>query len=215
MTFDLAFRHQQALDPSALTTIASTLHAITKAVDDCRNAGIDPEKDAAVILLARHFATVCSDRPDRPMLQTTCMHQIHELAKKPALVSLARRGVGYDAPAKDCFHAEGKKAMRQLAVALALEAGTYQIRSNKGGMAVSGEIILHADQFYIQLSLGVCGRGQEVLFRRCRGRKDYCGERNHFAGVGELVDPERLAARIRRELQLEPAMVESLATLAA
>ena len=40
MPYDVAFRHQQALDPSALVTIGASLHAITRAIDDCRNAGI-------------------------------------------------------------------------------------------------------------------------------------------------------------------------------
>ena len=39
MNYDVAMRHQQALDPSALTTMAATLHAIGAAITDCRNAG--------------------------------------------------------------------------------------------------------------------------------------------------------------------------------
>ncbi len=35
-----------------------------------------------------------------------------------------------------------------------------------------------------------------------RGRTDYCGLANHWASVGELLAPERLAARIRQELGL-------------
>lgn len=50
MPYDVAFRHQQALDPSALVTIGASLHAITRAIDDCRNAGIAFETDPAVIL---------------------------------------------------------------------------------------------------------------------------------------------------------------------
>lgn len=34
MPYDVAFRHQQALDPSALVTIGASLHAITRAIDD-------------------------------------------------------------------------------------------------------------------------------------------------------------------------------------
>ena len=42
----------------------------------------------------------------------------------------------------------------------------------------------------------------EILFRRCRGRSDYVGERNHWARMTELVDHSRLAARIAREIGL-------------
>ena len=63
MPYDVAFRHQQALDPSALVTIGASLHAITRAIDDCRNAGIAFETDPAVILLARHLASVTARQP--------------------------------------------------------------------------------------------------------------------------------------------------------
>lgn len=112
MTFDVAFRHQQALDPSALTTIGSTLHAISKAMDDCRNAGVSAEEDPAVILLARHFAAVCDTRPGPVELQGRCMQAIKELRGAPVLMTLAHRGVDFDAPAKNAFHSEGQKAMR-------------------------------------------------------------------------------------------------------
>ena len=62
MSFDVAFRHQQALDPSALITIGTTLHALSKAMEDCRNAGVDAENDPAVVMLARHFSSVCATR---------------------------------------------------------------------------------------------------------------------------------------------------------
>ena len=53
MSYDLAFRFQQALDPSALMDIAASLHAIEAAITDCRNAGIATESDPAIILLCR------------------------------------------------------------------------------------------------------------------------------------------------------------------
>src|SRR3546814_7609220 len=43
-------------------------------------------------------------------------------------------------------------------------------RSNKGGIAVSGEIILHGEDIYVQLGLGI-GSGREVMFRRVAGRQ--------------------------------------------
>jgi alkylation response protein AidB-like acyl-CoA dehydrogenase len=66
---------------------------------------------------------------------------------------------------------------------------------------VSGEVILHGDELYCHVSIGGFGPG-EILFRRCRGRSDYVGERNHWARMTELVDHSRLAARIAREIGL-------------
>ncbi|EJU09316.1 hypothetical protein LH128_15771, partial [Sphingomonas sp. LH128] len=58
MTYDVPFRHMQAIDPSSLTTVTATLHALNRAMEDCRIAGVDPDHDPAIALLARHFAAV-------------------------------------------------------------------------------------------------------------------------------------------------------------
>lgn len=203
MTYDVAFRHSQALDPSALTTIAATLHAIGAAITDCRNAGKAGETDPAVVLLARHLGRVAlTDRPDDQALRRSCMDAIVDIRRHPALLTLARRGVAYDEPAKTQFHAEGRRALQRLAAALGLERGRYDVRSNKGGIAVSGEVTLHGEEIYVQLSLGCMGADREVMFRRVRGRTDYCGERNCWASLRELLAPDRFVARIRTELRL-------------
>ena len=62
---------------------------------------------------------------------------------------------------------------------------------------------------YVHLSLGAMGAGREILFRRCRGRKDYTGGRNHFASIAELLAPDRFADRLRRELALSPPVRQS------
>ncbi len=206
MNYDVAMRHQQALDPSALTTIATTLHAIGAAITDCRNAGKDAEADPAVILLVRHLGAVCTSRPDSMKLRRTCMDQISEIRRHPVLRTLAIRGVAYDEAAKRTFHQEGRAALRRLADALGLDADTFEVRSNKGGPAVSGEVTLHGDEVYVQLSLGGLGHDREVLYRRVSGRKDYCGERNHFASVTALLAPDRFAEQLRRDLRLSPAV---------
>ena len=202
MTYDVAFRHQQALDPSALTTIATTLHAIGAAITDCRNAGKDAESDPAVVLLARHLGTVCQAHPADPELRRRSMAEIASLRRFPALRTLAIRGVAYDEAAKRAFHSEGRVAMRRLADAIGLEAGSYDLRSNRAGLAVSGEITLHGVEVWVQLSLGALGPDHEVVFRRGAGRSDHVGERNHWASVRELLAPDRFADRIRRELRL-------------
>ena len=202
MSYDVDFRHKQALDPSALITIGTTLHAIQAAITDCRNAGVDYESDPGVILLARHLGVVCSERGADALLRRACMDRISELRRQPVLKTLAYRGVSHDEPAKRLFHAEGRRAMRRLADALGLDEGTFDIRSAKGGPAVSGEVTLHGTDIWVQLSLGIFGPDREVCFRKVCGRHDHLGDRNMWASVRELMEPERFACRIRRELHL-------------
>ena len=202
MNYDLAFRYSQALDPSALITIGTALHATHAAITDCRNAGLDLERDPAVILLARHLGTVCETRATDADLRRDCIARIAELRNRPVLKTLAYRGVAHDEPAKRLFHSEGRAAMRRLADALALDEGSFDIRSNKGGPAVSGEVTLHGEDLWAQLSLGLSGPDREVCFRKVQGRDDHLGDRNRWASIRELVDPGRFAARIRRELRL-------------
>lgn len=210
MTYDVAFRHQQALDPSALSTIGASLHAIGAAVNDCRNAGVDAESDPAVVLLVRHLARVTEDRPDTMVLRRACMDRIAALRRFPALQVLAIRGVAYDEPAKARFHADGRAAMRRLADALGLDPSRYDIRSNRAGPAVSGEITLHGEELWVQLSLGAMGPDNEVCYRRVRDRHDHCGERNHWASLRALLAPDRFAVTLRKDLGLSPAATEPI-----
>lgn len=209
MSYDVAFRHQQALDPSALITISTALHAIGAAIKDCRNAGKDIETDPAVILLARHLSDVCSDRPSSLELRRVCMDAIAEIRRHPVLKTLCYRGVSYDEAAKRQFHSEGSVAMRRLADALGLAEGSFEIRSNKGGIAVSGEITLHGEEVWVQLSLGLMGPNREVMYRRVRGRSDHVGDRNHYASIRDLLGPDRFAEQLRRHLHLSHGQAEA------
>lgn len=90
---------------------------------------------------------------------------------------------------KELFHTHGKAILRQIAKDLSYATGSYDIRSNKAGIAVSGEVTLHTDNLYIQFSKG-CGAGLEILYRTCNGRKDYSGGRNNWLSFAELRDYE-------------------------
>lgn len=94
---------------------------------------------------------------------------------------------------KMAFHAAGKKFLKTLADILGLPSGTYDIRSNTGGMAVSGEVTLHSDDLYVQLSESCMKPGVQVMYRSCDSRKDYCGHQNHFAHIDEFRRQERKA----------------------
>jgi hypothetical protein len=84
-----------------------------------------------------------------------------------------------------------------VATALGLKADTYYLRSNQAGIAVSGEITLHGDHLYVQVSQSAMGYHSGVLFRTCKGRKDYVGGPNNFASLDLLNRPDELAHWIR------------------
>jgi hypothetical protein len=213
--YDVAYRYQQALDPSALIILPAALHALSAAIEDCRNAGRRHDSDPAVILLARHLGTIAAQTGAADAeLRRACMDAIADLLRKPALIALAHTGVAYDERAKRRFHRDARTALVALADALGLPDGSYDIRSNRGPASISGEVMMHGDSLYVRLSIGTVDRGREVLFRKVASRQDHIGERNHWASVAELLNAPGLAARIRRELNL-PAPDTGSALLAA
>lgn len=108
-----------------------------------------------------------------------------------------RRPVAYDPAAKRLFHSRARSQLRRLATALGLPPGSYDLRSNPAGIAVSGEITLHTDWVYVQASQSAMGSDNGILFRSCKGRQDYVGGLNNFASLDLLNRPEELALRIR------------------
>lgn len=207
MNDDPDFRYRRALQPDALATIATATQAVVDAMQDARNAGIDPARDPATILLARHVGRIAlGHAPDETFaedlpLRRQCLAKIDELKSKPALVALARRGIGYDPEAKCAFHRDARAALRA-ARHLGLEPDQYDLRSNFAGPAVSGEITLHGDEIYVQVSIPCIRPGREVMFRRCKGRQDYLGARNHFCDIAGLSAPHSFRALVVRETGL-------------
>jgi hypothetical protein len=108
-----------------------------------------------------------------------------------------RKRVAYDAAAKRLFHSRARSQLRRVATTLGLQSGDYDLRSNQGGIAVSGEITLHIDHIYVQASQSAMGHHSGVLFRNCKGRKDYSGGPNNFASLDLLNRPDELAHSIR------------------
>jgi hypothetical protein len=104
----------------------------------------------------------------------------------------------YDAAQKRRFNSTARARLRQLAVALRLPAGSYDLRSNQGGIAVSGEITLHHEAVYVQVSQSAMGGDMGILIRTCRGRRDYTGGPNNFASLSLLNDVPTLADRVRQ-----------------
>lgn len=114
---------------------------------------------------------------------------------------------GYTATAdadKTTFHREGVKFLRELAKEIGMPDGTYAIRSNKAGPAVSGEVTLHGETLYVQLYESCVGSGGvSILYRTCRGLKDYSGGTNNDARMDALfTDNDRKDRFIQRLKEL-------------
>ena len=108
------------------------------------------------------------------------------------------KNVEYTVEPKASFHRAAKRQLKALAKELGLAVGTYDVRSNMGGIAVSGEVTLHSESLYVDVSQSCMGPNMGILIRSCRGRKDYTGGRNNFAPLDLLNDIPALAERIRR-----------------
>ena len=103
----------------------------------------------------------------------------------------------YEPEHKRRFHAAARARLRDLADELRLTEGTFDLRSNAGGIAVSGEITLHGERVYVQVCQPATRADTGILIRSCDGRRDYSGGRNHFAPLALLDDIPALAARVR------------------
>lgn len=112
-----------------------------------------------------------------------------------------RKRASYDADQKRLFHSEARRRLLGLAAALGLAPDEYDLRSNQGGIAVSGEVTLHGDRLYVQASQPATGSDTGILFRSCKGRRDYVGGRNNFASLDLLNRPGELARLIRRHVE--------------
>jgi hypothetical protein len=114
-----------------------------------------------------------------------------------------RTPVAYDASAKEAFHRNARRQLKIVANALGLEPEKFNLRSNKAGIAVSGEITLHADCLYVQISQPATGADSGILIRTCHSRQDYVGGPNNFASLDLLNRPEELARRIKWACRLD------------
>jgi hypothetical protein len=92
---------------------------------------------------------------------------------------------------KDAMHKHGAKFLKGFAQALGLTPDQFSVRSNKAGIAVSGEVTLHADHLYVQLCESFGSRGLQLLYRTCTSQKDFTGGQNRYVTMAELDDPEK------------------------
>ena len=103
----------------------------------------------------------------------------------------------YEPERKRRSHTMARARLRDLAKELRLNAGSFDLRSNAGGIAVSGEITLHHEDVYVQVCQPATRADTGILIRTCNGRRDYSGGRNHYAPLALLDDTPALAVRVR------------------
>lgn len=120
------------------------------------------------------------------------------------------RRCAYDGAQKKLFHAKGRAALRALAKELRLPRDSFTIRTCEGGIAVSGEVILHGERIYIRISQPVTGADSGVLIRSCNARRDYEGGRNHFAPLSLLDEPAALAGYVRAVMSGDMALISAM-----
>ena len=105
-----------------------------------------------------------------------------------------------DAAYKAKFHRIAAKRLRETATLLGLQPGQYEVRSNKAGIAVSGEVTLHTDRIYVQTAYFSFDKSPRILYRTCKGRQDYCGGANHYVPGYVLDTPREMAETIEKLL---------------
>ena len=115
----------------------------------------------------------------------------------------------YDPEVKQRFHTAARARLRRLATTLRFPLGSFDLRSNLGGIAVSGEITLHHDDVYIQVCQPASGADSGILVRTCQGRRDYTGGRNHLAPLRLLDDAPALAAQVRAVMAMKTSAFRS------
>jgi len=111
----------------------------------------------------------------------------------------------YDPEVKQRFHTAARARLRRLATTLRFPLGSFDLRSNLGGIAVSGEITLHHDDVYIQVCQPASGADSGILIRTCQDRRDYTGGRNHLAPLRLLGPRAALVAVDARAAALAEA----------
>ena len=119
------------------------------------------------------------------------------LTPNKSFVKLASGTVlSYNDEAKRQFASQGKKVLKAIAESMGLAKGTYDIRWNPGGIAVSGDIVLHGESIYVDLSQTFAGPDCGFMYRSCKGRKDYTGGVNHWANWDQLLDLDKFAKKL-------------------
>ena len=213
--YDLDYRFRRALSPDGLTTVETCVTAIAEAIGDARNAGLNPEDDAGVLLLSRHLGQIARGRNPVPRLlddaplRERCHAKLAELLRLPTIVVLARGGVG-NPERRRRFLDEARSHLSALACALAFAEADFQIVRTQDS---SASLELAAPGLWVRID-GHAEAGTEVTaWTTPSGRTGHA--RNPVThDIAVLLDVPRLARTLSRELRLrapstpaQPALV--------
>jgi hypothetical protein len=110
---------------------------------------------------------------------------------------------GYNPEIKREFKRLARKFLRELKDRTGLDG---DLRWNEGGIAVSGEATFHTDGIYVQIS-GELLRDLGIMYRTCKGRKDYSGGANRWfpCHLTLLHGVQGLAFQIAETISVEKA----------
>jgi hypothetical protein len=103
---------------------------------------------------------------------------------------------------KRLFLRVAKQILQELANRMGWEKGTYDLRTNPAGIAVSGEVTLHGEGLYVDF--GQSSIGPMFMYRSCKGRKDYTGGVNRWLNWEDLRDMDNVA-RLLKDATSVPA----------
>ncbi len=103
-----------------------------------------------------------------------------------ALVAIAKLA-SYNEENKKKFKRAAKKWLADIAKRMEFPEGSFDIRFNEGGPAVSGEGTLHSEQVYVQVSDSGC------YVRSVKSRKDFVGGPNNWVeGFGHSMSNQEI-----------------------
>ena len=207
MHYDVVYRFNEALDRRALTSVETTLRALSAAVKDCEASGRSIGSDPAILLLAHHLGDVAgSQAPGRVILEQACRRAWARTVDHPALLALRGQKLGHHLQAKTSFHFQARRALLALADALGLDPDMTRIGSRMGGAGDSGDsgdsFLDHPDLF-VTVAPWSLAADREIGFYRRHNRAD-AGFPMHHAPLPALLTPPTLAAGIRAAIGPEP-----------
>lgn len=119
-------------------------------------------------------------------MKQTDLEKLAKLATGPYL--------GYRQIEKDEFKRLTKKLARFIADELGLTDAS--IRYNAGGIAVSGETVLHSEHLYVCL-MQSCAGGDTFYYRSCAGKTDYTGGPNQHFAWKSITDAQKLIGQLK------------------
>lgn len=125
------------------------------------------------------------------------MLQSIDRTNKPAKPFDWEKPCAYDPGQKQAFHRAAASRLKALAAFIGWDKANFDLRKSKAGIACSGEITLHHERVYIEVSQSIMGSDAGILLRSCNGRRDYTGGSNNFAPLRLLDDIPALATRVQ------------------